>query len=291
MMTADPATVTLPGGLRWEGRRYHQAQLRQLVGHDEAFLVEDIAALPQAPWTTALLARCLVRLGPLTTVTPDAVRMLTAGDREALLLHLRRLTLGNRMSCLTTCPACSEKMDLDLAVNQLLVPPYADPPATHEMTIQEGNTAYTVHFRLPTGEDQEAVAAPEHRTVQAAADALLQRCIEQVSRNGAADVPPEDWPPTLATQLSARMVALDAQAEIGLDLACPYCEQAFSVLFDTAAFFRKELDQHVQYLYREVHLLALYYHWSEHEIMNMPPTKRRRYLHLLTDALSETQRT
>ena len=41
----------------------------------------------------------------------------------------------------------------------------------------------------------------------------------------------------------------------------------------------------VDTLYRDVHHLALHYHWSEGEILAMPRSKRLRYLSLLAGRL------
>ena len=89
--------VTLPGGLLVGGERRQDAVLRPLAGEDEAFLLEDAAGLSPAARTTALLARCVERLGPVEPVGAEDVRALTAGDREALLLELRRLSFGERL--------------------------------------------------------------------------------------------------------------------------------------------------------------------------------------------------
>ena len=44
--------------------------------------------------------------------TAGAVRALSVGDREALLLHLRLATLGERIDCVAGCPdpACGERL-------------------------------------------------------------------------------------------------------------------------------------------------------------------------------------
>ncbi len=49
----------------------------------------------------------------------------------------------------------------------------------------------------------------------------------------------------------------------------------------------RELAEHGDRLYREVHHLALHYHWSERDILALPHGKRRRYLALLADAAGE----
>jgi hypothetical protein len=268
---------------------HREASLRPLTGDDEAFLLEAGESLFPVQRTTALLARCLMRLGPLDRVTTEAVRSLTVGDREALLLHLRRLTFGDRMPCVLIClnPECGEKMDLDLKVSDLLMPPYPDARALYETTVKEDGTAYRVCFRLPTGADQETAAALARADPQAAADLLLRRCVGCVTAEGENGKPTKDWPPAVAQQLPAIMAELDPQAELILNLTCPVCGHAFSALFDTATYLFQELANRMKHLYQEVHLLAFYYHWSEAEIMGMTARKRHLYLKLLAEALTE----
>jgi hypothetical protein len=42
-------------------------------------------------------------------------------------------------------------------------------------------------------------------------------------------------------------------------------------------------------LYEEVHHLAFHYHWTEREILELPRTKRRRYLAILASKLEHLQ--
>src|SRR5215217_7748398 len=138
-MVDSTTTIGLPGGLWLDGVRHREAALCPLSGDDEAFLLETSGALLPVQRTTALLARCTRRLGPLSPVAAETVASLTAGDREALLLHLRRLTLGERLQCVLGCPnpGCGERLDLDLRVSDLLVPPYPHAREWYETTIAE----------------------------------------------------------------------------------------------------------------------------------------------------------
>ncbi len=283
----DGTRVMLPSGLWVDGVRHREAGLRPLAGGDEAFLDDAGEALLPAARTTALLARCLTRLGPLAEVTPEAVRSLTIGDREALLLHLRRLTLGERLQCVLTCPRpeCGEKMDLELGTSDLLVPPYETNGRRHELVASDGGAPYRVRFRLPTGADAEAVAPLALADPRAAAGELLGRCVEDtVSGDGE---PAEALPAAVGEAVAAKLGELDPQAELVLNLACPECGHAFSALLDAGTFFFQELAAGVERLYREVHLLAFHYHWSEAEILRLTPRKRRRYLGLLSEALAQ----
>lgn len=283
----DAVEVTLPGGMSLQGDWHRTAWLRPVLGQDEAVLGEEAQSLLPASRTTALLTRCLVRLGPVTPVTPEIVRGLTVGDREALLLHLRRVTLGDLMQCTLGCPGpgCGEKLDLDLKVSDLLLPAYPQAQAHYETTISENGHAYQVQFRLPTGADQEAAVPVALHDPEAGATLLLHRCVGQVTAGGQAIPLAGSLPAAVVEALPRLMAELDPQAEIVLNLTCPACRIPFSVLFDAGDYLCRELSARRAELYRQVHLLALHYHWAEAEILGMTGQKRRRYLGLLSEAL------
>src|SRR5215472_1846911 len=90
--------VTVPGG-RWTADALEREfRLRPLSAEDQLELVEDsLRATSPARTATVLLARC-------AGVSEQVAAELTVGDREALLLHLRRLTFGDRVPCILTCP-------------------------------------------------------------------------------------------------------------------------------------------------------------------------------------------
>jgi hypothetical protein len=286
----DCAIVTLPGGWWFDGKCYWDAQLRPLNGADEAFLVNAGENLLAAQRTTTLLARALTRIGPLEPVTTEAVRQLTAGDREALLLHLRTLTLGPRMQCVLSCPnpECTEKIDFDVDSRGLLLPVYSDQKTEHRLTLQTADHTYFVTVRLPNGADLETAAPVACTDPDAAGALLLDRCVEKVTSDG--QQLETDFPPALAAQISARLAELDPQSELIINLTCPACGQSFSSMIDAGSFFYKEIKNHLKTLYLETHLLAFHYHWSEAEIMGLSATKRRRYLELLQTELDRESR-
>src|SRR6185436_12025709 len=107
--------------------------------------------------------------------------------------------------CVLRCPApgCGEKMDLDLQVGDLLVPPAAGAQEWHEAVFD----GCRVRFRLPTGADQEDAAALACTDLDAAVGLLLRRCVEG----------PVDR--VVAERLSDLLCELDPQAELTLELA------------------------------------------------------------------------
>jgi hypothetical protein len=266
--------IVLPGGVRVGGARRRDAALRPLTGADEAFLAEEGAGLLPARRTTALLARCLERLGPLEVpVPPDAVAALTVGDREALLLHLRRISIGERLDAGLACPHCAEAMDLDLLVGDLLVAPYDAWPDHHEAVVG----GRTTRFRLPTGADQEAVAPAALDDPRAAAALLLARCVEG------------EVTPAVTEAVPALMAELDPQAEIVLDAECAACGGRLSAPFDTGDYLYQEVLVSRHGLLRQVHTLALNYGWSERDILALPARKRAAYIGLIAEELEPSE--
>ncbi len=281
----DAIEIQLPAGIPSHQGWRRDAALRPLSGRDEMFLAEEGATLAPAARASAMLVRCLERLGPYAPTTLDNVRALTVGDRDALLLHLRRLVFGNRMSVELACPhpGCGERMDLELRVSELLAPAYAQPAEAYEAVLGPPEAAYRVRFRLPTAADQE-FAAPFAAGGAAAGMLILRRCVLAI---GAAAIGVEigELPASIAVDLSARMAALDPQAEIVLNLTCPDCGGNFRSDLDIADYLFAELADRRRELYRQVHRLAFHYHWSEDAILGMSQTRRLLYLDALHDGL------
>lgn len=277
--------ITLPNGYWIDETHYRNAELRMLTGRDEEFFAESTGNTLPATRITDLLNRCITRMDGVQEVTPEIVGRLTVGDREALLLHLRRLTSGERMLCILNCPQanCNELMDIELSVSDLLQPTYQKPEPVYVNTVESADRKFRVRFRLPTGIDQEAAALKASTDVQAGGELLLRRCVETVFDDEDNEA---EWSPEILNDIQVKMARLDPQAELILNLTCPICEESFSTLFDTGAYLLQEITSTSDDLYDQIHLLALHYHWSESEILNMNISKRHRYLNLLLDSLS-----
>ena len=276
--------IHLPGGFQVGEQWHRSAWLRPVTGREEEFLLQEGKAIPPAACATQLITRCLQRLGPVEPVGAELVRELNVGDREALLLHLRRLTLGGLISCLLCCPQCESKMDLDFQVEEVLLPGYPNRQRAHKTNLREGERSYRVVFRVPNGEDQEIAAIAARDSVDVAAEIVLRRCVESVTSEDGELV--TDLLPVLIRDLPEKMAALDPQAEILFDLTCPECGAKFTVPFDAADYICRELAAGEHEFYREVHSLCFHYHWQEDAVLGLSRRKRRIYLELLADELA-----
>jgi hypothetical protein len=269
------ASCTLPGGLVvGDGRTVREADLRPLTGKEEEWLASQPSA-PIAHAVTRLLGGCLLRVESAPG-SVDLARRLLVADREYLMLQLRRMTFGDTIGLVAGCPVCAARMDVDVPAAEVPVVYRPQAAATYERALAAGDgRTRTVHFRLPTGADQEAVA---HLAGLAAVDALMERCV--LDDGG--------LPLTVAErqEVEDAMEELAPHLDVELDLTCPECGHAFTLPFDVPAFFIAELRRHGRHLLAEVHTLALYYHWSEAAILRLTQTRRRAYLGLLSEALA-----
>ncbi len=291
-MTEDEVAVTVPHGWWVDGVRVQEVSLRPLSGSEELFLIESSGSLAPASVASGLLSRCVTALGASVRVSLDCLRGLTVGDWDALVLHLCEGLEGDHLPIVLRCPNedCGERLDLDLRVRDLLVPPYPSAAPTYERTFPEDGNAYRVRFRLVQGGDLAAVAALGRPDIETASEVLLRRSIVSVEREGGMRTASED-PPTLVRQeLAATLAALDPQADPALSLTCPSCDTRFRSLFDPSVYLQQELTGQASAFFREVHLLASWYHWAETDILGMVRTRRRRYADQISDAVSEARR-
>lgn len=269
--------MLLPGGLVSDGGpRLSQTELRPLSGREEEWLAQH-SGVPGAVAVTQLLSACLVRIGD-EAPTADLVRQLLVGDRDYLILQLRRLTFGDEFQVVVLCPACGAKMDVTLDAAEIPVERRPQAAASHTLALPLPEPAgRAVRFRLPAGGDQEAVLGMD---LEAAVAALLERCLldDGGMRLSAGE----------RKAVIDEMDRLAPQVEIELELTCPECSRAFLAPFDCTSFCLHEMRTNGKQLLREVHALAFYYHWSEANILGLTRDRRRAYLSLLSDALGRS---
>jgi len=274
-------TIVLPNGFSADGAHSRDAALRELTEVEQLFLSEECQSLPSAAWTTEALSRCVTRLGAESAPDREAIRALTVGDRDALLLHLHSLCFGRVMRCQARCPAegCGATLELSPAVQELLLPAYPDSAREHEIVVAGASSA-RIRFRLPTGVDHEAASGLARADLASAVAALVKRCVLSLEGTVASE--------SLEQMLSARMAELDPQAELLLQARCPGCGHAMRARLDVASFLRQRFAERVEIVHHEVHQLAFHYHWSAHDILQLGARTRQRYLRLLQAELARS---
>jgi len=223
------------------------------------------------------VARALLLLAAAWHETPlDALADLEVGGRDRRLLELRRRLFGGRLVGLAGCPGCGERLEVELAVDDLAAPE----PAGGLQVVACELAGYRLRARLPTSNDLLAALGEPDRG--AARARLLERCLLTAERDHAA-VPASALPQEVAAALAARMAEADPQADMRLALDCPACGRSWQEPFDIAGFLWSEVDAWAERTLRDVHALAAAYGWSEGEVLALGARRRRRYLELVAE--------
>src|ERR1019366_6530114 len=245
-------TDMLPGGY-WDsgGVLHRQFELGNMTGREEELLVRA-SGTETSSLVSAVLSRCVRRLGGISPVTEDVARHLLIADRQYLLLKLRQSTFGDVVRADLFCPwaECGRRISLEFSLADLPVQEATERAPVHTFTLsalasgEDDPVLRAVSFRLPNGSDQEAVSG-------------------------------------LLAENEAEMERVAPKIELNMETACPECGRSFAVPFDLQRLFFGELRTDSELLYRQVHYLAYHYHWAEPEIMAMPRIKRQKYIELL----------
>lgn len=253
----------MPGGLWRHGECRRDWSFRTLTGEVELSILEagrDRRSVPQR--VTAVLTAALAELGG-AAAQPETVRALSVADRQYLMRRLA-VEIGIEESWIASrCPRCGVGFDIPIRHGELPAKPAGEgyPFATAETSLG------TVRFRVPNGDDQEAIAGIEDP--QQARRALVARCAAEPLAGTLSD---EDL-----DRIDAALEPVAPEVVTRAQAACPDCGKPIEI----------ELDPYVclgaadNGLFLDVHALASAYHWSEREILAMPSDRRRLYLSLV----------
>jgi hypothetical protein len=215
-----------------------------------------------------LLAACQPK------ATLEELVSLPIGARDARLLTLRRTLFGDWLTGLVDCPQCGQRLELELDTSEMAWPS----SLPKEGSFQLENDGFVMRYRLPNSEDLAAIMdSPEDPP---SGQDLIERCLVEVLREGQS-VPASDLSPKAIEALDAALAGADPGALVKLEHNCPECGHNWSSIFDILTFLWSEIHVWAQQILLEVHLLASAYGWSENDILNLSPWRRRYYLELI----------
>lgn len=252
--------VTLPIGYKGaDGSIYNTAIFTAMDGNDEELIMDKKVATNGANVVTTLLANKIVSLAndegkEIDKVSFNMVKGMFTGDRDALLLAIRKLSLGNIMTITAQCPRCGEKSEIDVDLEEDVETKYWSPDDNelHRSKMGVGYVDFELpdgvsdgeivhkkgYLKLPTGQLEEQLAPMLNQNPGKANTALITACIEQLG-----DIPMVD------TKLVRSMTRRDREyithlikdANVGpqfrIGVSCPYCGNDFKVMLELPNFF------------------------------------------------------
>lgn len=172
--------VLLAHGLKRDGVLLRDAEVRELNGLDEEALARVTGNWLR--FVDTLVRRGTVSIGNVEA-TPEMCDELLVGDREDLVLAIRRATFGSSLEIESyECQSCHTKSDLTINLDAIPHVRLEDPEDVRRRIDLRGG--HTVEVRFVNGADQRAIYADLESTVAESNTILLSRCI--VSHDGVA---------------------------------------------------------------------------------------------------------
>lgn len=171
--------VFLPGGfIEADGNVVRTAEVRELNGEDEEIIAKASSA---SKALSLILTRGVVTIGD-RDITKEDFDKLLLGDRETLLLAIRKVTFGNDLDFVVTCNSCNNKQDIKIDLTKdVPVRELEDSVADRswDVTLRNGDV---VNVSLPNGKTQKKVLdAPDDATGAELNTVLLNGCINSVN--------------------------------------------------------------------------------------------------------------
>ncbi len=200
----------------------------------------------------------------------------TVGKRIACLARISGLNGRSDFTVHVEClnQACGRGMDLEISVEELLrLQRRAD--RTAYLPVRIG--ASTLSLRKPSGSDQLRWQQGSFDDEKAALDAVIRTLVAEPSAFCEEGPIPDDT----VRIIDEAMQEADPLVNVRLAVHCPHCGEENTYEIDLQETALARLHQAQVRLLEDVHRLALHYHWSEQQIISLPPWRRDQYLAFL----------
>jgi len=184
------------------------------------------------------------------------------GTRDQLVMLIRAQIAAPPLRSEPACTDCGAHFELTVMPEDLGLGPDTAPinPNARAVVIEEQELMIRP-VRL-----SDLLAVETLPNIPQAAELLAERVCEDEIANVSTEA------------LAKALEELDPTADIWLNTQCPECGTEHSIAFDPVHYTAVELRQHAQQILREVSDIARVFHWSEHDILALPESRRAYYL-------------
>ena len=195
----DTITFDIEVGYKDEqGTVHREIELRELAGIDEENISKPDIRQNVGKVITTLISGLVVRIGDITPKTVKSrskwekiFRDLPMGDRDKIMLEIRKFSQGNEIELDMKCPSCKQKIkhiveiDPDIENRPLEVDAFSVPfELPKGVRNKENELCKTGIIRLPNGEDQEQLDSIARKNAGQANTTLLARVIAEIDGYG-----------------------------------------------------------------------------------------------------------
>lgn len=181
-----------------QGTVHKEVEIRDITGFDEEAISKPEVRGNIGKLITTLIANVVVRIGDLTPKTVGSrskwekiFQELPMGDRDRIMLEIRKNSNGDEIELDMKCPHCKQKIkhiveiESDIESRSLEVDPFSIPfELPKGLKNKEGELCKVGTIRLPNGIDQEQLDAIARKNAGQANTTLLARTIAELNGYG-----------------------------------------------------------------------------------------------------------
>jgi hypothetical protein len=174
-----PTTVLLPAGfINPDGSLVKTAEIRELNGLDEEAIAKSGST---AKALQTILERGLVSLGD-RNATRDDLNALLAGDRDAILLGIRKVTFGKNVEFTAFCDSCENVREFEIDLDNDVQVKELDNPIADRNWIVKLKSGIA-RIALPNGNTQRKVMENANKTVAELNTLILSGCVTSLNES------------------------------------------------------------------------------------------------------------
>jgi hypothetical protein len=172
------SSVILPGGfIAQDGSLIKYAEVRELNGMDEEAVSKS--GTPGKA-LAAMLQRGVISIGANSVDKADLDQLLS-GDRDALLIGIRRVTFGDTVEFSLTCPHCITELELSVDLNNDIPTKTLEDPISDRTFTYMSKKHGAIVVGLPTGSVQKKLIENSDKTSSELNTILLAGCVKSVN--------------------------------------------------------------------------------------------------------------
>lgn len=172
------SSVILPGGfIAQDGSLIKYAEVRELNGMDEEAVSKS--GTPGKA-LAAMLQRGVISIGANPVDKADLDQLLS-GDRDALLIGIRRVTFGDTIEFEMSCPHCGTELELSVDLNKDIPIKTLEDPINDRTFTYMSKKHGAIVASLPTGLVQKKLIENSDKTSSELNTILLAGCVKSVN--------------------------------------------------------------------------------------------------------------
>ncbi len=152
--------VQLPCGYFKDGKAYKDAEIITMTGLTRKSIASEAIRSDASKVTDVILLQCVKRIGTFTNINNKILGDLMLGDRDFLLIEIRRISMTDTVKALEDCPGCSKEIEVSFSLDEIPITPLKD----EDFEVVDGQRTFKIQnefphveavFRFPKGEDQK----------------------------------------------------------------------------------------------------------------------------------------